>query len=305
MIENARSLDRTASVLLLLGMVYVLGPLYFVLATASQSYDFVVGNGIAWLPGNQLLVNVGRIFTETDIPVQLLNSIIVAFACALGSCTLSFLSAYAIVFFRRRWAGAVFALILASIMLPLDIRVITTYQVAANVLEPVNWLADATGLSALLAKLVGEPLQLQWNILDTYFGLTAPLVAHGMGTFLLRQSFLTLPGDLLKAARMDGAGPIRFMVDILLPLSRASFASLFVLTFLYGWTAYMWPLVASSTPDMQTAVIGLARLNPSMSGMIPDYPLIAAGVVAVSVIPLAMIALLQRYLVRGLVLSEK
>jgi sn-glycerol 3-phosphate transport system permease protein len=196
-------------------------------------------------------------------------------------------------------------MILATIMLPIDIRVITTYQVASNVLSPVNAILDFTGLNGLIEQAFGAPVALEWNVLDTHFGLVAPLVAHGTGTFLFRQFFRTLPTDLFKAARMDGAGPIRFMIDILLPLSRSSFAALLVLTFLSGWTQYLWPLVAASKPDMQTAVVGLARLVPDMEGEVPDFPMIMAGVVIVSIIPLAMIAFLQRYLVRGLVLSEK
>lgn len=305
MVENARSLNIVASIVLIIGMVYILGPLYLTLATASQSYDFLLRNGLAWYPGQHLFDNMMRVFSETRIPIQMVNSLIVALGMALGTCALSFLTAFAMVYFRIRWAGFVFAMVLATIMLPVDIRVITTYQVAANVLSPLNGLLDITGLNALIARLFGAPIRLEWSVLDTHFGLIAPLVAHGTGTFLFRQFFRTLPVDLVKAARMDGAGPIRFMIDILLPLSRTNFAALFVLMFLSGWTQYLWPLVASSTPNMQTAVVGLARLLPDADGAVPDFPMIMAGAVIVSIIPLVMIALLQRYLVRGLVLSEK
>lgn len=305
MIENARSLNIAASLILAAGIVYILGPLYLTLATATQSYEFLLQNGLAWYPGDHLISNMVRIFTETRIPIQMLNSLIVAFSIAFATCALSFLSAYAIVYFRIRWAGIAFALILATIMLPLDIRVITTYQVASNVFSPLNAVLDVTGLNSLIEKVFGAPVHLELSVLNTHFGLVAPLVAHGTGTFLFRQFFLTLPKDLFKAARMDGAGPIRFLFDILLPLSRTSFAALFVLTFLGGWTQYLWPLVGASTPDMQTAVVGLARLVPDSEGQVPDFPMIMAGAVIVSIIPLTMIALLQRYLVQGLVLSEK
>ncbi|WP_375450736.1 carbohydrate ABC transporter permease [uncultured Devosia sp.] len=306
MIENARSLNIAAGLILLVGMIYILGPLYLMLVTASQSYGAMLQNGMAWLPGDQLLANIGRIFRDTHIPVQLANSLVVAAGDALASCVLSFLAAFALVYFGARWAGIVFALILATIMLPIEIRVITTYTVAANVLSPVNGLLDFSGLNGLIARLLGAPLHLEWSVLDTHFGLIAPLVAHGTGTFLFRQTFLTLPKDLSKAARMDGAGPLRFLLDIVLPLSRTSFAALFVLIFLGGWTQYLWPLVATSTPRMQTAVVGLARLAPDeQGGVMPDFPLIMAGAFVVSIIPLVMIAVLQRYLVRGLVLSEK
>lgn len=305
MIENARSLNIAASLVLVVGIVYILGPLYLTLATASQSYEFMLRNGLAWYPGDRFFANVARVFAETSIPVQMLNSLAVAFGDALATCVLSFLSAYAIVYFRVRWAGVAFALILATIMLPIEIRVITTYQVASNVFSPVNALLDVTGLNSLIAGIFGAPVKLEWSVLNTRLGLIAPLVAHGTGTFLFRQFFLTLPRDLFKAARMDGAGPIRFLFDILLPLSGTSFAALFVLTFLAGWTQYLWPLVAASTPDMQTAVVGLARLVPDAEGEVPDFPMIMAGAVIVSIIPLAMIVLLQRFLVQGLVLAEK
>ncbi|EJC80048.1 ABC-type sugar transport system, permease component [Rhizobium leguminosarum bv. trifolii WSM2297] len=305
MIENARSLNIAASLILIVGIVYIIGPLYLTLSTASQSYEFMLRNGLAWYPGDRLFSNMARVFAETHIPVQMLNSMLTAFSIAIFTCILSFLSAYAIVYFRIRWAGAAFALILATIMLPLDIRVITTYQVAANVFSPINALLDVAGLNGLIAQTFGAPVKLEWSVLNTHFGLVAPLLAHGTGTFLFRQFFLTLPKDLFKAARMDGAGPIRFLFDILLPLSRTSFAALFVLTFLSGWTQYLWPLVAASTPDMQTAVVGLARLIPDADGQIPDFPMIMAATVVVSIIPLVMIALLQRYLVQGLVLTEK
>jgi sn-glycerol 3-phosphate transport system permease protein len=305
MVENARSLNIVANLILLVGIVYILGPLFLTLMTATQSYQFMLQNGLVWYPGDQFFANVTRIFTETRIPIQMLNSLIVAVLDALGTCFFSFFAAYALVFFRIRWAGIAFALILATIMLPLDIRVITTYQVAANVLSPINALLDITGLNGLIAQVFGAPVQLEWSVLNTHLGLVMPLIAHGTGTFLFRQFFLTLPKDLPKAARMDGAGPIRFLFDVLMPLSVTNFAALFVLTFLSGWTQYLWPLVASSTPGMQTAVVGLARLAPSMEGVMPDFPLIMAGAVVVSIIPLTMILLLQRYLVRGLVLSEK
>ncbi len=305
MIENARSINIAASILLLIGMIYIVGPLYLTLSTASQSYEFMLRNGLAWYPGDQLFTNFGKIITDTRIPIQMLNSLIVAVSDALATCVLSFLSAYAIVYFRVRWAGVVFALILATIMLPLDIRVITTYQVASNIFSPLNAVLDVTGLNELIANVFDAPVHLELSVLNTHFGLVGPLVAHGTGTFLFRQFFLTMPKDLFKAARMDGAGPIRFLFDILLPLARSSVASLFVLTFLSGWTQYLWPLVGASTPDMQTAVVGLARLVPDADGQIPDFPKIMAGAVLVSLIPLSMIALLQRYLVQGLVLSEK
>lgn len=304
MIENARSANIVANLVLLAGVAYILVPLYLALTTASQSYQFMLQNGMVWSFGDQFLVNLKRIFTETPIPFQMVNSLIVAVASAAATCALSFLTAYAIVYFRVRWAAFVFAFILATVMLPLDVRFITTYQVASNVFSPLNAVLDVTGLNDLIADFLGAPIALQWSILDTRFGLIVPILAHGMGTFLFRQFFMTLPKDLFKAARMDGAGPIRFMIDILMPLSRTTFASLFILIFLTGWTQYLWPLVAASTPDLQTAVVGLAKLVPEETA-VPDYPLLMAGAILVSTVPIVMIAFMQRYLTQGLVLSEK
>jgi sn-glycerol 3-phosphate transport system permease protein len=304
MVENTCSINIVASLVLIIGIAFIVGPLYLTFTTASHSYEFMLREGLVWSMGGELFNNMKRVFTETSVPLQMLNSMIVAFASAIALCILSFLSAYAIVYFRVRWAGIIFALILATVILPLDLRFVTTYQVASNVYSPLNAVLDTTGLNDLIAYIFGAPVDLELSILDTRPGLIMPLLAHGMGTFLFRQFFLTLPRDLFKAARMDGAGPIRFLFDILLPLSRTSIASLFVLTFLSGWTQYLWPLVASSTADTQTAVVGLARLVPD-EGAVPDYPLIMAGAVLVSIVPLLMIAFLQRFLVQGLVLSEK
>lgn len=301
MIETSKSFNRAANTLLLLGMLFILGPLWVAVMTASHTNEFVMQEGFAWYPGPDLLTNLTRVFVETHIPVQMLNSVLVAVTIAAGICVLSFLTAFSLVFLNMRIAPLVFASILATILLPLDIRVVPTYQVVSNLLAPVGAFLDITGINGLLP----QPLHPEWSIVNTRLGLALPLVAHGTGTFMLRQFFRTVPMDLAKAARMDGAGAFRFMIDVLLPLSKSSLAALFVLMFLGGWTQYLWPLVASSTADMQTAVVGLARLVPDNSGETPDYPLIMAAACVVSIIPLTMIAVLQRFLVRGMALSEK
>jgi sn-glycerol 3-phosphate transport system permease protein len=295
MVENTKSIDRVAGLILGFGMGFVLLPLVVALVTATQAYETVLTGGLSWLPGDQLLVNIARVFEETALPGQLVNSFVAAMLVATLKCLFAFMTALAIVFFQIRWGGALFALTLVTIMLPLDLRVITTYQVAADVGMPVNLVLDVFGIGPLM----------RLSVLDTWFGLAAPLVAHGTGTFLFRQAFLAMPRDLPRAAVMDGAGPGRFALDILLPLSRAPLIALFIMMFLGGWTQYLWPLVAASRPDMQTAVVGLSRLANDMPGAVPDYPLIMAGALVVSAIPLAMVALLQRFIVRGYALSEK
>ena len=204
-----------------------------------------------------------------------------------------------------RYAGLLFAAVLVTNLMPIDLRFITTYLLASNVMMPLNALLEITGFAYMLDVVAGFRPQFELSVLDTYFGLAAPLLANGTGTFLFRQFFRTLPADLARAARMDGAGPVRFMADILIPLSKSNFAALFVLMFLGGWTQYLWPLVAASTPEMQTAVVGLARLSPGDPDDVPNYPAIMAGALMVSIIPLTMIAVLQRQIVRGLTLTEK
>ncbi|WMT92724.1 ABC transporter permease subunit [Pelagibacterium sp. H642] len=305
MIENARTINIAATIFLVLGMFYILGPLYFTLMTASQSYDYVLLNGVALVPGDQLINNIVRVFTETRIPIQLANSLFVALVQAVGVSALSFLAAFAIVYFKSRLGTVLFALILATNFLPLETRVITSYQVASNIFSPLNALLDLTGLTQILEAVLGHPAYLELSILNTHVGLVLPLLATGTGTFLFRQYFRSMPKDLVKAAKMDGAGPLRFMWDILLPLTRTPILALFIMMFLSGWTNYLWPLIASSTPDMQTAVVGLARLAPDGSGEVPDFPLIMTGAVVVCIIPLLMVALLQRHIVQGFALSEK
>jgi sn-glycerol 3-phosphate transport system permease protein len=305
MVENTRSINIAATCILALGILYITAPLVLMLFAASHSFDEMLREGLPYMPGDQFLQNLRMVLTETRIPFQIWNSIVLALLVASGKCVLSFAAAFVLVFFQLRYRALLFALILVTIMLPVDVRIVTTYQVAANILSPINTLLDVAGLNALITRVRGAPIYLQLNVLNTPFGLAAPLIAHGTGTFLFRQFFRTLPPDLVKAAKMDGAGPLRFMIDILLPLSLTPLASLFVLMFLGGWTAYLWPLVASSTADTQTAVVGLAHLAPDDDSVTPNFPMIMTAATLVAAIPLAVIALLQRYLVRGLILSEK
>lgn len=305
MIENTRSIDIAANTVLIIGMLFIMTPLYFVITTATHSFEYVLQNGTPLYPGTHLIENIKYLFNETLIPTQIVNSLSVALTVALGKCLFAYITAFALVFFNLRFSNVIFALILVTIMLPLDVRVVTTYEVASNVLAPLNWLFRVTGIQMLYQSLMGQPLHLEWSVLNTYFGLAVPLIAHGTGTFMFRQFFKTIPKELPEAAKMDGASPLRFALDILLPISKSNFAALFILMFLGGWSAYLWPLVASSTPEMQTAVVGLAKLQPSSDGEIANYPVIMTAVLMVSCIPLIMIALLQKHVVKGLALSEK
>ncbi|WP_234497552.1 carbohydrate ABC transporter permease [Vibrio maritimus] len=305
MIENSKSIDRVANAILVVGMLFVLLPIYIVIITATHSYETFLREGLQYLPGSELVSNMRLVMSETNLVPQIGNSIIIALMSAAGKTAFSFLAAFGIVYFRVRYGTIIFFMILMSTMVPLDLRIVASYEVASNILSPVNVLMDWVGVNYLISHYYGSPLHLELSLLDTYFGMAAPILASGTGTFLFRQSFKTIPPSLIHAATMDGAGPIRFMVDILLPLSKTSIISLFILMFMGGWNQYMWPLVVASRPDMETALVGLVKLSTVVDGATPNYPMIMAGAILVNIIPILMIAVMQKYIVKGLTLSEK
>ena len=303
MIEDTRSIDLAANALLAAGSLFVLSPLVFVLITASQTYGDFLRNNFSLAPGDHFLDNLILAWELTDLPRQTFNSLVVATTSSFGRCFLAFTTAFAVVFFSARYGPLIYAAVLASIMLPLELMVITAYQVAANIALPVNAVANSFGAWEALA---GQALNLRLNLLDTYAGLSIPLMAQGTATLILVQYFKTLPTSLPRAAALDGAGPLRFMLDILLPVSRGPLLALFLFLFISGWIQYMWPLVVTTSPEMQTAVVGLARLDTGMAeGEIPNFPLRMAGAIMVTAIPIALIALTQHLIVRGLVITGK
>ena len=303
MIEDTRSINTAATILLAIGCLFVLSPLTFVVITATQAYADFLRNNFSLVPGSHFLENLVYVWELTDLPRQTFNSVVVATTSSLGRCFLAFTTAFAVVFFSARYGPLVYAAVLASIMLPLELMVITAYQVAANVALPLNAAANVLGA---WESLVGNPLNLRLNLLDTYAGISVPLMAQGTATLILVQHFKTLPMSLPKAAAIDGAGPLRFMMDILLPISRGPLLALFLYLFISGWVQYMWPLVSASSPEMQTAVVGLTRLETGMAeDEVPNFPLRMTGAIMVTTIPLVLIALTQHLIVRGLVIAER
>ena len=302
MIERTRSIDIAAQVIVIVGVAFILSPLVIAFLTATLSYEqFVQNGGISLQVGGHFLDNLAYIWTETPLPAQLWNSIVISTLVAGIKCAVAFTATFALVFFDSRLNRIVFALTLVTVMLPLELVVITTYQIVANVAMPLNWILSLTGLGAITG--LGSDLRL--NLLDTYIGVAAPIACGSTSVFIYRQFFLSLPRDLPKAAAMDGAGPWRFMWDILLPLSWTPLVATFMFWFIGGWTQYLWPLVAASTPDAQPAVVGLARLATSDPDRIPEVPMLMTGALFVSFIPVVLIAVMQRQIVRGLNLSEK
>ena len=281
MIENRRGLDVFSHVMLIIGVLVVLFPLYvaFVAATLDDKQVFQVP--MTLVPGGHLWENIRDIWQggvgnlKVPFSLLLLNSVIMALAITCGKIAVSVLSAYAIVYFRFPLRSLFFWLIFLTLMLPVEVRIFPTVEVISNL-----------------------------NLLDSYTGLTLPLMASATATFLLRQFFMTLPDELLEAARIDGAGPMRFFWDIVLPLSKTNLAALFVITFIYGWNQYLWPILITSDASMGTAVAGIKSMI-STSGAPTQWNQVMAALILTLLPPLAVVLLMQRWFVRGLVDSEK
>ncbi|HHQ6624018.1 TPA: sn-glycerol-3-phosphate ABC transporter permease UgpE [Serratia fonticola] len=281
MIENRRGLDIFSHTMLIVGVLVVLFPLYvaFVAATLDDQQVFQVP--MTLVPGGHLWDNIRHIWQggvgtlKVPFSMLLLNSVIMALAITCGKIVVSVLSAYAIVYFRFPLRSLFFWLIFMTLMLPVEVRIFPTVEVISNL-----------------------------NLLDSYTGLTLPLMASATATFLLRQFFMTLPDELLEAARIDGAGPMRFFWDIVLPLSKTNLAALFVITFIYGWNQYLWPILVTSDASMSTAVAGI-RSMISTSGAPTQWNQVMAAMMLTLIPPLAVVLPMQRWFVRGLVDSEK
>ncbi|WP_148874013.1 sn-glycerol-3-phosphate ABC transporter permease UgpE [Serratia marcescens] len=281
MIENRHGLDIFSHVMLIIGVLVVLFPLYvaFVAATLDDKQVFQVP--MTLVPGGHLWENIRNIWQggvgnlKVPFSLLLLNSVIMALAITCGKIAVSVLSAYAIVYFRFPLRSLFFWLIFLTLMLPVEVRIFPTVEVISNL-----------------------------NLLDSYTGLTLPLMASATATFLLRQFFMTLPDELLEAARIDGAGPMRFFWDIVLPLSKTNLAALFVITFIYGWNQYLWPILITSDASMGTAVAGIKSMI-STSGAPTQWNQVMAAMILTLLPPLAVVLLMQRWFVRGLVDSEK
>jgi sn-glycerol 3-phosphate transport system permease protein len=198
----------------------------------------------------------------------------------------------------------VFWAIFVTLMLPLEVRIVPTYAVAANALRPFQAILDVVGLTGLVESLSGIRIALEWRMLNSYSGLILPLVATATGTFLYRQFFMTIPEELVEAARMDGAGPIRFLRDILLPLSRTNMAALATIMFVYAWNQYLWPLLVTTDPNRSTVMVQLSRMVPRGDSA-PEWHVVMAATLIVMLPPLAVVMLMQRWFVRGLVATEK
>lgn len=282
MIEKRPIANFIGHLVLIIGVIIVAFPIYYTFVASSRTSVEIIRPPMSLTVGDHLTENyteamAGGVERVVGVSLErlLFNSTVVAIAIAVGKIVISFLSAFAIVFFRFPLKMLFFWMIFITLMLPVEVRILPTYKVIVDL-----------------------------GLIDTYAGLTLPLMASATATFLFRQFFLTIPGELVEAARIDNAGPFRFMRDILLPLSKTNIAALFVILFIYGWTQYLWPLLVTNDAKMNTIIIGLRRMVDFTDASTPwNYVMVTA--ILAMIPPILVVVLMQRWFVKGLVETEK
>lgn len=290
---------------MILGLLLVLLPFWITFVAGSQSIQEVSQVPISLWPSSHLLENLQAAWARADLGPKMLNSFVVASGVTIGKIVLASLSAFAIVFFNFRARMLCFWLIFMTLMLPLEVRIVPTYAIAANALQPVQAILDVTGIAWLMQMLSGVRVSLEWNLLNSYPGMILPLVATATGTFLYRQFFMTIPDELVEASKMDGSGPLRFFWDVLIPLSRTNMLALATIMFVSSWNQYLWPLlITTDRATYGTVVMQLKALIPDPNGL-PDWNVTMAGALIIMLPPLLVVALMQRWFVRGLISKDK
>jgi sn-glycerol 3-phosphate transport system permease protein len=284
MIERRPILDFFAHAILLAGVVVIAFPVYLAFIASTQSAEQIASSHpLSLLPGNHVLDTYrlalfgGKTYGGATIAAgwpMMWVSLVVALTITVGKIAISLLSAFAIVYFRFPFKGAVFWMIFITLMLPVEVRIGPTYEVISNL-----------------------------GMLNSYAGLTVPLIASATATFLFRQFFLTVPDELVEAARIDGAGPMRFFFDVLLPLSKTSVAALFVIQFIYGWNQYLWPLMVTTSEDMYPIVLGIKRAI--FGEVYIEWNVVMATAILAMLPPALVVILMQKWFVKGLVDTEK
>ena len=309
MIERTPILNIVTHVILIFGLILILVPIWLAFVGATLTLQEVNSAPIELWPGDQLFVNLREAWAVSEFGQKFINTLIVATGVVLGKITLACITAFALVFFNFRGRMLIFWMIFITLMLPLEVRIVPTYAVAANALTPFQTIMDWTGISWLINAVSGVEVSMEWNLLNSYTGLILPLVATATGTFLYRQFFLTIPDELVEAARMDGAGPLRFLWDVLIPLSKTNIAALATIMFVYAWNQYLWPLlVVTDRANYGMVVVQLSDLVPDQlttGGGTPTWHLAMAATLVVMLPPILIVILMQRWFVRGLINTDK
>jgi sn-glycerol 3-phosphate transport system permease protein len=282
MIENRPWLTVLSHAALIAGILVIFFPLYVTFVASTRTLDDILSVPMPLLPGDQLWENYSQVLTAgttkgVTAPVgrMMFNSLVMALAIAFGKIAISIIASFAIVYFRFPLRNFFFWMIFVTLMLPVEVRIIPTFKVVSDL-----------------------------GMINSYVGLTLPLIASATATFLFRQFFLTVPDELAEAARIDGAGPMRFFWDVLIPLSKTTMAALFVIQFIYGWNQYLWPLLITTDESMYTAVIGIKRMIVTGDAL-TEWNLVMATAMLALLPPALVVLVMQRWFVKGLVETEK
>jgi len=282
MVENRPWLTIFSHAVLIAGIAAIAFPLYVTFVASTQSIENILAVPMSLTPGDRLWENYNQVLTagtalgaKAPVGRMMLNSLVVALVITFGKIAISIIASFAIVYFRFPLRIFFFWMIFVTLMLPVEVRIIPTFKVISDL-----------------------------GLLNSYTGLTLPLIASATATFLFRQFFLTIPDELAEAARIDGAGPMRFFRDVVLPLSKTSIAALFVIQFIYGWNQYLWPLLITTDESMYTTVIGIKRMIPG-GDAITEWNLVMATAMLAMLPPALVVLLMQKWFVKGLVETEK
>jgi len=283
MVERHRFLDFISHSLLVLGVLVIVFPIYLALIGSTHSAQEMAQSPIPIWFGQDAVQNYRTILlgegpgVTSQVPVARMMwvSLVTALSIAFGKIVISLLSAFAIVYFNFPFRKAVFWGIFITLMLPVEVRIVPTYKVVAD-----------------------------FGMINSFAGLTIPLIASATATFLFRQFFMTVPDELTEAAKMDGASPMRFFWDVLLPLSRTSIAALFVIQFIYGWNQYLWPLLMSTEERMYPIVMGIRSMTAGADSQV-QWNLVMATAILAMLPPALVVVLMQKWFVKGLVDTEK
>ncbi|MEX2534357.1 MAG: ABC transporter permease subunit [Trueperaceae bacterium] len=311
MVERTPFLKFLAHLVLIIGVIITLFPLWIAFVASTHPIENLITGTFPLLPGDRLVENYrsvlfegGGNFGRIPATTMMLNSLIMAVGITVGKLVVSFLAAFAIVYFRFPGRMVFFFMIFITLMLPVEVRIVPTYDVVSNVFGPFQALLEVTRIDRLIEAVAGIEVDLRWRLLNSYTGLILPIIASATATFLFRQFFQTVPDELIDAARIDGAGPLQFMTLILLPLSRTNIAALSVILFIFGWNQYLWPLLVAQEDRLLTVVVGIQRYVNAADSLPVWHEAMALTVLAM-LPPVIIVLLLQRLFLKALTDTEK